>query len=152
MSKVLADKWTYGDNHHLQHWEHVSFRSLRLSAQPMENRITESASQYNDLELMSTAALLAGINREDKTVPFAVERALPQLELLVDATVQRLGSGGRLFYLGAGTSGRLGIVGGARSGGGHHCGGRQRHPQGGGICRGQPHAGLEGPECTRHLG
>jgi N-acetylmuramic acid 6-phosphate etherase len=110
MSKVLADKWTYGDNHHLQHWEHVSFRSLRLSAQPMENRITESASHYNDLEQMSTAALLAGINREDKTVPFAVERALPQLELLVDATVQRLGSGGRLFYLGAGTSGRLGIV------------------------------------------
>lgn len=76
----------------------------------MEKRITESPSAYNDLEKMSTGALLAGINREDKTVPFAVERALPQLELLVDATVQRLGSGGRLFYLGAGTSGRLGIV------------------------------------------
>jgi len=76
----------------------------------MEKRITESPSAYSDLEKMSTAELLAGINREDKTVPFAVERALPQLELLVEATVQRLGSGGRLFYLGAGTSGRLGIV------------------------------------------
>lgn len=76
----------------------------------MENRITESSSHYDRLEEMSTAELLANINREDKTVPFAVERALPQLEELVEAAVERLGKGGRLFYMGAGTSGRLGIV------------------------------------------
>ena len=76
----------------------------------MEKRITESASHYTDLEKMSVADLLANINREDKTVPFAVERAIPQIELLVEAVVQRLANGGRLFYMGAGTSGRLGIV------------------------------------------
>lgn len=76
----------------------------------MENRITESSSHYEDLEKMPLAELLANINREDKTVPFAVERALPQLEQLVAATIERLRNGGRLFYLGAGTSGRLGIV------------------------------------------
>ena len=76
----------------------------------MEKRITESASHYTDLEKMSVADLLANINREDKTVPFAVERAIPQIEQLVEAVVQHLANGGRLFYMGAGTSGRLGIV------------------------------------------
>lgn len=73
-------------------------------------RTTESESRYNNLELMGTAELLANINNEDKTVPLAVEKALPQIEVLVDAAYQRLANGGRLFYIGAGTSGRLGIV------------------------------------------
>ncbi len=76
----------------------------------MEKRITESASHYSDLEKMSVTDLLANINREDKTVPFAIERAIPQIEVLVNAVVDRLANGGRLFYMGAGTSGRLGIV------------------------------------------
>ncbi|OKL41175.1 N-acetylmuramic acid 6-phosphate etherase [Pontibacter flavimaris] len=59
---------------------------------------------------MSVHELLVNINREDKTVPLAVEKAIPQLENLVNATVERLQQGGRLFYIGAGTSGRLGIV------------------------------------------
>lgn len=76
----------------------------------MENRITESPSHYDGLEHMPVAELLANMNREDKTVPFAVERAIPQVEQLVEAVIGRLGNGGRLFYMGAGTSGRLGIV------------------------------------------
>lgn len=59
---------------------------------------------------MSVHELLVNINREDKTVPLAVEKAIPQLEALVNATVERLYQGGRLFYIGAGTSGRLGVV------------------------------------------
>jgi N-acetylmuramic acid 6-phosphate etherase len=59
---------------------------------------------------MSVAELLFNINAEDKTVPFAVEKALPQIELLVNQIVVALQAGGRLFYIGAGTSGRLGIV------------------------------------------
>ncbi|WP_400192405.1 N-acetylmuramic acid 6-phosphate etherase [Hymenobacter sp. B81] len=71
---------------------------------------TESPSQFDHLETLPTAQLLAGINQLDQTVPQAVARALPQLEALVEATVARLGAGGRLFYIGAGTSGRLGIL------------------------------------------
>ncbi|GHA67558.1 N-acetylmuramic acid 6-phosphate etherase [Pontibacter akesuensis] len=71
---------------------------------------TESASNYDDLEQMSVRELLVNINREDKTVPLAIEKALPQIEALVKVTVDRLKAGGRLFYIGAGTSGRLGIV------------------------------------------
>ncbi len=71
---------------------------------------TEADSYYNDLEKMSTADLLANINQEDKTVPLAVERALPQIEKVVEKAASLLREGGRLFYLGAGTSGRLGIV------------------------------------------
>ncbi|OGX87576.1 N-acetylmuramic acid 6-phosphate etherase [Hymenobacter glacialis] len=71
---------------------------------------TESASQFNHLETLSTADLLAGMNQLDYTVPQAVAKALPQLEALVEAVVGRLGAGGRLFYIGAGTSGRLGVV------------------------------------------
>lgn len=59
---------------------------------------------------MSVHELLVNINREDKTVPLAVEKAIPQIEALVNVTVERLQQGGRLFYIGAGTSGRLGIV------------------------------------------
>ncbi|CAN5750544.1 N-acetylmuramic acid 6-phosphate etherase [soil metagenome] len=71
---------------------------------------TESASHFDHLEHMSVRELLTNINREDKTVPDAVEKAIPQIEALVNATVERLQQGGRLFYIGAGTSGRLGIV------------------------------------------
>ena len=71
---------------------------------------TESPSEYNHLETLSTADLLAGMNQLDQTVPHAVAKALPQIERLVEAIVARLGAGGRLFYIGAGTSGRLGVV------------------------------------------
>lgn len=73
-------------------------------------RTTEQSSKYEHLEKMPVAQLLESINSEDKTVPFAVERALPQIELLVEKVVEKLKAGGRLFYIGAGTSGRLGVV------------------------------------------
>jgi len=76
----------------------------------MTNRITESESNYNHLEKMPVAELLAGINNEDKKVAFAVEKAIPQVEKLVEAIAAKMKKGGRLFYIGAGTSGRLGIV------------------------------------------
>ncbi|MCS6820976.1 MAG: N-acetylmuramic acid 6-phosphate etherase [Microscillaceae bacterium] len=71
---------------------------------------TESPSQYQDLEKQDVLSLLQGMNREDKTVAFAVEKALPQIEKLVKQLVSRMKQGGRLFYIGAGTSGRLGIL------------------------------------------
>ena len=71
---------------------------------------TEAPSEFNNLETLSTNDLLAGMNQLDHTVPQTVTRALPQIERLVVATVARLGAGGRLFYIGAGTSGRLGVV------------------------------------------
>ncbi len=76
----------------------------------MTNRITESESNYNHLEKMSVAELLTGINNEDKTVAFAIEKAIPQIEKLAEAIAEKMKIGGRLFYLGAGTSGRLGIL------------------------------------------
>jgi N-acetylmuramic acid 6-phosphate etherase len=72
--------------------------------------VTESPSHYDHLEQMSVHDLLVNINKEDKTVPLAVEKAIPQLEALIHAIVARMKQGGRLFYIGAGTSGRLGIV------------------------------------------
>ena len=72
--------------------------------------VTESDSRYNNLEHMSIQELLENINREDKTVPLAVEKAIPQLEKLASKVVEKMQAGGRLFYIGAGTSGRLGIV------------------------------------------
>lgn len=71
---------------------------------------TETPSTYQNLETLPTAALLAGMNEQDQTVPLAVQKALPQIEQLVETLVARLGDGGRLFYIGAGTSGRLGVV------------------------------------------
>jgi N-acetylmuramic acid 6-phosphate etherase len=76
----------------------------------MLKRITEAASHHNDLEKQSTLDLLTGINTEDKSVPLAVEKEINQIAKLVDEAVKRMELGGRLFYLGAGTSGRLGIV------------------------------------------
>lgn len=71
---------------------------------------TESSSHYDNLETMSVHDLLMNINNEDKTVPNAVEKSIPQAEKLVDAIVDKMKAGGRLFYIGAGTSGRLGVV------------------------------------------
>ena len=73
-------------------------------------KTTEQSSAFDNLEKMSVAELLTNINKEDQTVPFAVEKALPQIELLVEQIVSKIENGGRLFYIGAGTSGRLGIV------------------------------------------
>ncbi len=73
-------------------------------------KTTEQDSNYNHLEKMSVSELLQNINKEDKSVAFSVEKALPQIELLVEEIVKKLKNGGRLFYIGAGTSGRLGIL------------------------------------------
>ncbi len=74
------------------------------------DKITESTSRYDHLERMSTAELLQNINKEDRTVPEAVGQVLSSIERLVDAVAERMQRGGRLLYMGAGTSGRLGIV------------------------------------------
>ena len=73
-------------------------------------RTTEAESKYHHLEKMPIAALLQYINTEDKLVPTAIEKVLPSIETLVDAIVDKMLQGGRLFYIGAGTSGRLGVV------------------------------------------
>ncbi|MCK0180070.1 N-acetylmuramic acid 6-phosphate etherase [Flavobacteriaceae bacterium S0862] len=73
-------------------------------------KTTEQDSNYNHLEKMSVSELLTNINNEDKTVPFAIEKTLPQIEALIKQVIGKLKFGGRLFYIGAGTSGRLGIV------------------------------------------
>jgi len=74
------------------------------------DRTTEKDSYYNNLEKMSVNELLQNINREDQTVPLAVAKALPQIEALATITAAKMKAGGRLFYIGAGTSGRLGVV------------------------------------------
>jgi N-acetylmuramic acid 6-phosphate etherase len=71
---------------------------------------TEAASRYNNLEQMSVQEILNSINKEDQTVPTAVAKSIPQIEKLVNQIVPRMKNGGRLFYIGAGTSGRLGVV------------------------------------------
>jgi N-acetylmuramic acid 6-phosphate etherase len=71
---------------------------------------TESTSYYENLEHMSVQDLLANINKEDKTVPLAVEKVIPKITSLVNVIVEKMQAGGRLFYIGAGTSGRLGVV------------------------------------------
>lgn len=76
----------------------------------MEKRITESESKYNDLEKMSVETILHSINKEDKIVPYAIEEAIPSIAQIIPMIVKKLQDGGRLIYLGAGTSGRLGIV------------------------------------------
>lgn len=74
------------------------------------NNITEQDSKYDGLEKMSTSELLAAINQEDQLVANAVQKILPNIEQLVDVIVEKMKQGGRLFYIGAGTSGRLGIL------------------------------------------
>ena len=73
-------------------------------------KTTEQSSKYERLEKMSVKELLSNINQEDKTVPLAIEKALPHIETLVAQIVTKMKLGGRLFYIGAGTSGRLGVV------------------------------------------
>lgn len=73
-------------------------------------KTTEQDSNYNHLEKMSISELLRNINDEDQTVPHAVKKSIPQIEKLVTQVVEKLLAGGRLFYIGSGTSGRLGIV------------------------------------------
>jgi len=73
-------------------------------------KITEQDSLHDNLDEMTVHELLSGMNAEDKKVPLAVEKAIPQIERLVKKIVLRLKKGGRIFYLGAGTSGRLGVL------------------------------------------
>jgi N-acetylmuramic acid 6-phosphate etherase len=73
-------------------------------------KTTEQSSKYEHLEQMSIQELLFNINQEDQTVPLAVEKALTQIETLIAEIVLKMKLGGRLFYIGAGTSGRLGVV------------------------------------------
>src|SRR5450432_1218042 len=73
-------------------------------------KITEEPGNYRHLEKMTVHEILVHINHEDKVVPMAVEKAIPQIEKLVAAISDRMLRGGRLFYIGAGTSGRLGIL------------------------------------------
>jgi len=77
---------------------------------PMIERITEQPSRYDHLEQMSVAELLEHINEEDSGVAKAVKLAIPQIEALVEAIEPRMKRGGRLFYIGAGTSGRMGVL------------------------------------------
>ncbi|MFA6922675.1 MAG: N-acetylmuramic acid 6-phosphate etherase [Bacteroidales bacterium] len=72
--------------------------------------ITEQNSRYDNLERMSTDEILKKINTEDKTIACCVEKALPQIKILTNQVLKKIKNGGRLFYIGSGTSGRLGIV------------------------------------------
>src|ERR1700748_1700044 len=73
-------------------------------------KLTEQPGKYRNLDKMSVGEILHHINEEDKTVPLAVEKAIPQIERLASIINNRMLDGGRLFYIGAGTSGRLGIL------------------------------------------
>jgi N-acetylmuramic acid 6-phosphate etherase len=73
-------------------------------------RTTEKESNYRHLDKMTITELLTNINKEDATVPGAIAKEIPQIEALVHSIVDKMLMGGRLFYIGAGTSGRLGIV------------------------------------------
>ena len=74
------------------------------------NKITEQESLHSELEKQSVESLLRGINQEDKKVAQAVDLVIPQITELVEQIVPKMEAGGRLFYIGAGTSGRLGVV------------------------------------------
>lgn len=76
----------------------------------MLKKITEESSNYRHLDKMSVSELLGYMNQEDQTVPLAVEKVIPAITKLVEIIVPKMQSGGRLFYIGAGTSGRLGIL------------------------------------------
>ncbi len=76
----------------------------------MFEKITEKPSLYDNLEKKSVAEIIQDINNEDKKVAYAVEKVLPEVERLITGLVERMKHGGRLFYIGAGTSGRLGVI------------------------------------------
>ena len=73
-------------------------------------KITEQSSLYDNLENMSVTEILTNINREDQKVAIAVEKMIPQIDKLVNEIIVRMQKGGRIFYMGAGTSGRLGVL------------------------------------------
>ena len=73
-------------------------------------KTTEAESYYSNLEQMSVLELLSNINKEDNSIASVVEKCIPQIESLINAVVNKLKNGGRLFYIGAGTSGRLGVL------------------------------------------
>lgn len=73
-------------------------------------RITEQASNYRHLEKMSVEELTKNLNKEDQSVPLAIEKALPQLNILINTIVSKIENGGRLFYVGAGSGGRLSVL------------------------------------------
>lgn len=81
-----------------------------MSSENLTLLATESSSNYENLEQQSVIELLTNINQEDKTVAYAVEKVIPRIANLVEQIVPRMKKGGRLFYIGAGTSGRLGIL------------------------------------------
>src|SRR5690554_7961956 len=74
------------------------------------NKITESESNYKHLDKMSVNELLTHINNEDQTVAKSVQKIIPEIEKTVNVIVEQLNKGGRLFYIGAGTSGRIGVL------------------------------------------
>ena len=76
----------------------------------MNRPTTEQPSRYDNLEKMGTLELLNKMNAEDKTVPLIIEKIIPKIHELVDVVVSKMQNGGRLFYIGAGTSGRLGVL------------------------------------------
>ncbi len=76
----------------------------------MFEKSTEKESKYSNLEKMSALELLQNINKEDQTVAQSVEKVIPVIENVVNLIVEKMSNGGRLFYMGAGTSGRLGVV------------------------------------------
>ena len=73
-------------------------------------KVTEEASHYRNLEKMTIAEIISNINKEDQQVAFSVKKSLPQIEALIQCATEKMLKGGRLFYIGAGTSGRLGIL------------------------------------------
>lgn len=91
---------------------HLWFDELeeKLTLSSTMRNTTESNSHYDNLDELSSKELLEIMNREDRKVPIAIEPIIPQIAVLVDQIVDRMKEGGRLFYMGAGTSGRLGIV------------------------------------------
>lgn len=82
----------------------------KIDDNDLQKVITEQPSRYQDLDKMSVRELIEGINREDSRVHKAVKKALPQIEILIGKILERMPGGGRVFYLGAGTSGRLGVL------------------------------------------
>lgn len=75
-----------------------------------KNKVTESPSPYRHQEKMTAEEIVSNINKEDKTIALAVEKQLPNIAALAEAIAGKLANGGRLFYIGAGTSGRLGVL------------------------------------------
>ena len=91
-------------------WNTIEITCKTTMNEKKSKYLTEASSNYDNLEDMSVKELLQNINKEDGTVHIAVQKIIPQLELVIEEIVPRMLVGGRLFYVGAGTSGRLGIL------------------------------------------